>query len=322
MRLRRAVEARRGTGGGRRSPGPADGREFRPLRQCASVIPAGLRTVIPERRYCPSCAPGQPRRGGLPRREQPAKTVPWWAWAATLTVMCLLIAADLLLSRGAGGRCDEGLMDRRRACLRRGPLPVAGAIYRGPVLRRLPAGEGPQRRQHLHVHAAVRLTRSARRAPAAGPVSRSAGPARTPRRLHRSQRCAHRPPQLGLYAFGALVLLAGVRMFRPGAIDLGSNLAVRGSAGCCQLTATTPGELACPLVDRHTGGIRANPEPPFGAAAGSRSITTRAARIGQCVFALAGLPRSRSVAGRPRPGPPAARANLNCDASEAPSPAV
>ena len=45
-------------------------------------------------------------------------TVPGWAWAATLTVMCLLIAADLLLSRG-GGHCDEGLVDRRRACLRR-----------------------------------------------------------------------------------------------------------------------------------------------------------------------------------------------------------
>ena len=125
-------------------------------------------------------------------------------------------------------------------------------------------------------------------------------------------------------AFGALVLLAGVRMFRPGAIDPGRNLTVRGCAGCCQLPATTPGELACPLIDRRTGGIRANPEPPFGAAVGSRPITTRAARIGHCVFALAGLPRSRPAAGSPRSGPPAAgrASESDCDASEAPSPAV
>ena len=32
-------------------------------------------------------------------------TVPLWAWGATLAVICVLIAADLLLSRGA----DRGL---------------------------------------------------------------------------------------------------------------------------------------------------------------------------------------------------------------------
>ena len=87
--------------------------------------------------------------GPVPFPASAPMTVPLWAWAATLAAFAALIAADLLLTRDAGG----GL---RAAAVASGAwIAVALAfgvvmwLWRGPdagrgVLRRRSAGEDPQ----------------------------------------------------------------------------------------------------------------------------------------------------------------------------------
>ena len=58
MLFRRAVEARRELAEVEEGLGRLTAGSFGRCGQCASVIPAGLLTVKPERRYCPSCAAG------------------------------------------------------------------------------------------------------------------------------------------------------------------------------------------------------------------------------------------------------------------------
>ena len=56
--LRRAVEARRELADVEEALGRLTAGSFGRCEQCGLVIPAGLLTVIPERRYCPRCAAG------------------------------------------------------------------------------------------------------------------------------------------------------------------------------------------------------------------------------------------------------------------------
>ena len=65
MLFRRAVEARRELAEVEEALGRLTAGSFGRCGQCGSVIPAGLLTVIPERRYCPRCAAWARRCGTL-----------------------------------------------------------------------------------------------------------------------------------------------------------------------------------------------------------------------------------------------------------------
>jgi TerC family integral membrane protein len=160
-------------------------------------------------------------------------TVPLWAWAATLAVLAVLIAADLVLTRGA----ESGL---RAAAVESG-LWLAAALAFGGVLWlwRGPAIGGQYLAGYLleralsvdNIFVFVLLFVSLQ------------VPAELQRRIlflgvvgALVLRAAFIAAGGALiehvswifYVFGALVLLAGARMFRSGEAGAGKNLAVRG----------------------------------------------------------------------------------------------
>ncbi|HEY4465677.1 MAG TPA: TerC family protein [Streptosporangiaceae bacterium] len=161
-------------------------------------------------------------------------TVPLWAWGATLAVICVLIAADLLLSRGA----DRGL---RAAAVTSGLWIAAGVAFGGILgLWRGSAIAGQYFAGYLlekalsvdNIFVFVLLFASL------------AVPARLQRKvlffgvlgalvlrggfIAAGGALIHHISWT-FYVFGALVLVAGVRMFRPGpATDPARNPIARG----------------------------------------------------------------------------------------------
>jgi tellurite resistance protein TerC len=161
-------------------------------------------------------------------------TAPWWAWAGTLAVICVLIAADLVLSR----RADGGL----RAAARMSGLWIAAGLAFGGVLwlwqGQAIAGQyfagyllekalsvdnifvfvllfaalgvpAPLQRRLLYLGVVGALVLRGGFIAAGGALID-----------HLSW---------VFYVFGGLVLLAGARMLRPGvAVAPGRNLTVRG----------------------------------------------------------------------------------------------
>ena len=117
------------------------------------------------------------------------------------------------IARRSGG---ERAVARRRAGVRRGHMAVAWPGHRRPVSGRLSARTSPQRGQRLRVRPAVRRSGGAGRTAAADPVPWSGRRARTPRRLHRGRRCAHRARQLDL-----------LRLRRAGAAGRGAHAPTR-----------------------------------------------------------------------------------------------
>ena len=83
MLFRRAVEARRELAEVEEALGRLTAGSFGRCGQCGSVIPAGLLTVIPERRYCPRCAAGPAPAWRHAAAGKPAMTVPAWAGPGT-----------------------------------------------------------------------------------------------------------------------------------------------------------------------------------------------------------------------------------------------
>jgi tellurite resistance protein TerC len=159
--------------------------------------------------------------------------VPLWAWAATLAVLAVLIAADLVLTRGARG----GL----RAAAVESALWLAAALAFGGVLSlgRGQAAGGQYLAGYLleralsvdNIFVFVLLFASLqvpaelqRRILFGGVVGalvlRAAFIAAGGALIERVSWI--------FYVFGALVLLAGARMFRSGGVGAGKNLAVRG----------------------------------------------------------------------------------------------
>ncbi len=159
--------------------------------------------------------------------------VPAWAWAATFAVLAALIAADLVLTRGA----DRGL----RSAAAESALWLAAALAFGGVLWlwRSPSAGGQYLAGYLleralsvdNIFVFVLLFTSL------------AVPAELQRRILlggvigalvlRGAFIAAGGALIEhlswiFYVFGALVLLAGVRMFRAGQGGSGNNLAVRG----------------------------------------------------------------------------------------------
>lgn len=160
-------------------------------------------------------------------------TVPIWAWIATIAVFGLLIAADLVFTRGR----DQGL--RSAALLSalwvaagllfggvlwlwQGPA-IAGQYFGGYLLEKALSVDNifvfvllfgslavplPLQRRVLHLGVLGALVLRAGFIAAGGALLGHVG--------------------WVFYVFGALVLLAGVRMLRPGApTDPGRNIAVR-----------------------------------------------------------------------------------------------
>ena len=191
---------------GRAGPAVAAG-TFGHCEQCGSAIPATLLTLVPEALYrlrradgpdepAPTRRPAVAGRGpsrddgthlGLGRDVRGLRRAPAGG-----------PGPDQERRRLADGRAGQRAVDRRRAGLRRRPVAVAGPGHGRSVRRRLPAGKGPQRGQHVRVRHAVRLAPGAGRAPAAGAAPRGGRRARTPRRLHRGRRGAHRARRLDL----------------------------------------------------------------------------------------------------------------------------
>jgi TerC family integral membrane protein len=162
--------------------------------------------------------------------------VPLWAWAGTFAVLAVLIAADLVLTRGAGRGLRAAAVESAlwlAAALAFGGVlwlwrgPAAGGQYlAGYLLERalsvdnifvfvlllvsLQVPAGLQRRILLFGVVGALVLRGAFIAAGGALIE------------HVSWI---------FYVFGALVLLAGARMFRPadsGAAGAGENLAVRG----------------------------------------------------------------------------------------------
>jgi tellurite resistance protein TerC len=174
-------------------------------------------------------------------------TVPLWAWAATLAVICVLIAADLFLSRGSG----SGL---RGAAVLSGLWITAGLAFGGILwLWRGSAIAGQYLAGYLlekalsvdNIFVFVLLFASL------------AVPAALQRRVLYLGVVGALVLRGGFiaaggaliehiswifYVFGALVLLAGARMFRAGAVtDPGKNLTVRGLRRVLPITADYAG---------------------------------------------------------------------------------
>jgi tellurite resistance protein TerC len=170
-------------------------------------------------------------------------TVPLWAWAATLAVICVLIAADLFLSRGSG----SGL---RGAAVLSGLWITAGLAFGGILwLWRGSAIAGQYLAGYLlekalsvdNIFVFVLLFASL------------AVPAALQRRVLYLGVVGALVLRGGFiaaggaliehiswifYVFGALVLVAGARMFRAGAVtDPAKNLTVRGLRRVLPVTA-------------------------------------------------------------------------------------
>jgi tellurite resistance protein TerC len=161
-------------------------------------------------------------------------TVPLWAWGGTLAVICVLIAADLLLGRGA----DRGL---RAAAVTSGLWIAAGLAFGGilwlwrgsAIASQYFAGYLLEKALSVdNIFVFVLLFASL------------AVPAHLQRKvlffgvlgalvlrggfIAAGGALIHHISWM-FYVFGALVLVAGVRMFRPGpATDPGRNLMARG----------------------------------------------------------------------------------------------
>ena len=197
----------------------------------------------------PGCSPADPRpgtaravtpglpglwRGAAPGGAQPAMTLPIWAWAATLAVFAVLMAADLVLTRNAAGFraavvssvlwIAAALAFGGALWLWRGPA-TAGQYFAGYLLEKalsvnnvfvfvmlfaslqVPAA---LRRRVLHLGVLGALVLRGGFIAAGGALITHIG--------------------WIFYVFGALVLLAGARMLRPGAAAPGHEPRRTGAA--------------------------------------------------------------------------------------------
>ena len=174
-------------------------------------------------------------------------TVPLWAWAATLAVLAALIAADLILTRRAGSGLRSAAVESALwlvAALAFGAVlwlwrgPATGGQYlAGYLLERALSVDNIFVFVLLFVSLGVpaELQRRILFLGVVGAlVLRGAFIAAGGALVH----------HVGwiFYIFGAMVLLAGVRMFRPGEGGSGDNLAVRGL------------RRVLPVTERYDGG--------------------------------------------------------------------
>ena len=176
-------------------------------------------------------------------------TVPLWAWAGTLAVFAVLIAADLAFTRGTGGTGLRGAAVLSGLWIAAGLAfggalwlwqgsDIAGQYFGGYLLEKALSVDNilvfvllfaslavpvPLQRQVLYLGVVGALVLRGGLIAAGGALIDHVG--------------------WIFYVFGALVLLAGVRMFRPGEIaDPGRNLTVRGL------------RRLLPVTDRYAGG--------------------------------------------------------------------
>ena len=176
-------------------------------------------------------------------------TVPLWAWAGTLAIFAVLIAADLAFTRGTGGTGLRGAAVLSGLWIAAGLAfggalwlwqgsDIAGQYFGGYLLEKALSVDNilvfvllfaslavpvPLQRQVLYLGVVGALVLRGGLIAAGGALIDHVG--------------------WIFYVFGALVLLAGVRMFRPGEIaDPGRNLTVRGL------------RRLLPVTDRYAGG--------------------------------------------------------------------
>jgi tellurite resistance protein TerC len=208
-------------------------------------------------------------------------TVPMWAWAATLAVLAVLIAADLVLTRGADSRLRAAAVES--ALWLAAALAFGGVIWlwRGPAIGgQYLAGYLLERALSMdNVFVFVLL------------FVALAVPAELQRRILflgvvgalvlRGVFIAAGGALIDhvswiFYVFGAMVLLAGARMFRSGD-GSGNNLAVRG------LRRVLP-------VTEHYAGARLFTRAGGRAAATPLFVALVAIAVTDVVFALDSIP--------------------------------
>jgi TerC family integral membrane protein len=174
-------------------------------------------------------------------------TVPLWAWAATLAVICALIAADLLLSRGPGGGLRgpailsglwiaAGLAFGGALWLWQGPS-AAGQYFAGYLLEKALSVDNIFVFVLLFASLAVpaALQRRVLYLGVVGALVLRGG-------FIAAGGALIEHISWIFYVFGALVLVAGARMFRAGAAtDPGKNLTVRGLRRMLPITADYAG---------------------------------------------------------------------------------
>ena len=188
-------------------------------------------------------------------------TVPWWAWAATLAAFAALIAADLLLTREAGGLRAAAMASGAWIAvalafgvvmwLWRGP-DVAGEYFAGYLLEKtlsidnvfvfvllFASLEVPQalQRRVLYLGVAGALVLRGAFIAAGGALLEHAG--------------------WIFYVFGALVLLAGARMLRPGHGPGSPGRLI--TRGLRRLLPVTPDFAGDRFIVRSSGRLMATP---------------------------------------------------------------
>jgi len=210
-------------------------------------------------------------------------TVPAWAWALTIALFAVLIAADFALARGSGGRLGgAGILSGLwiAAGLGFGALlwwwqgaDVAEAYLASYLLEKalsvdnifvfvllfasLAVPPGLQRRVLYYGVAGALVSRGALIAAGGALIEQVSWV---------------------FYAFGALVLLAAVRMFRSQPIaDPGSSLVVRGLR---RVLPVTPGYVGGRFLVRASGAIMATP----------LLVVLVAVEVTDLVFALDSIP--------------------------------
>ena len=173
--------------------------------------------------------------------------VPLWAWAATLAVICALIAADLLLSRGPGGGLRgpatlsglwiaAGLAFGGALWLWQGPS-ITGQYFAGYLLEKALSVDNVFVFVLLFASLAVpaALQRRVLYLGVVGALVLRGG-------FIAAGGALIEHISWIFYVFGALVLVAGARMFRAGApTDPGRNLTVRGLRRMLPITADYAG---------------------------------------------------------------------------------
>jgi tellurite resistance protein TerC len=208
--------------------------------------------------------------------------VPIWAWAATLAVLAVLIAADLVLTRGA----DRGL----RAAAVESALWLAAALAFGGVvwLWRGPTAGGQYLAGYLLERAlsvdnifvfvllfvSLQVPAELQRRVLFGGV---VGALVLRGAFIAAGGALIEHVSWIFYVFGALVLLAGARMFRSGEAAAGKNLAVRGLQRVLPVTEHYAGDR---LFTR--AGGRAMATPLF--------VALVAIAVTDVVFALDSIP--------------------------------
>jgi tellurite resistance protein TerC len=176
-------------------------------------------------------------------------TVPLWAWGATLAVILVLIGADLLLSRGAGGGLRAaaamsglwiaaGLAFGGTLWLWRGPA-IAGQYFAGYLLEKALSVDNIFVFVLLFASLAVpaQLQRRVLYFGVLGALVLRGG------FIAAGGALIHHISWV-FYVFGALVLVAGVRMVRAGggAVEPDRNLIVRGMRRLLPITPDYAGD--------------------------------------------------------------------------------